>query len=261
MGDLGAGFRGSRTLGGTRRRGRFIRTCRSTCSTKGQHCAGQITTASSQVARCAQTNAGGSSALTLSGPSRASKSSSQDRGVSAAAPTTASRRWRRRVRTESGGADPPRRREGPRSGTADPLRREGPEVTSLRSVGCRPTPSGGPRNHLTEIGGADPLCREGPPNHLTEIGEGADFSPSVGRAPESPHRDGGVPTGGARTASSQVHLARGLPASMRSTSRPPACRARECACVESRSPMMRAPRCSRSSHTIRFHRKCLPDIL
>ena len=40
-----------------------------------------------------------------------------------------------------------------------------------RDRGCRPTPSGGPRNHFTEIGG----CRTPPsgraPNHLTEIGE------------------------------------------------------------------------------------------
>ena len=94
--------------------------------------------------------------------------------------TTASRRWRRRVRTETGGADPPRR-EGTEIGAADPLRREGPEVTSLRSVGCRPTPSGGPRNHLTEIGGADPLCREGP--EITSPRSGRVPTPSVGRAP------------------------------------------------------------------------------
>ena len=122
--------------------------------------------------------------------------------------------------TSSGG---PPRNHLTEIGGANPLRREGPEITSRRSGGpthsfgrapnsphrdrgCQPTPSGGPRNHLTEIGGADPLCREGPeftsprsggadplrregPEiNLTEIGVPTH---SVGRAPNSPHR---VPT-------------------------------------------------------------------
>ena len=57
-----------------------------------------------------------------------------------------------------------------------------------RDRGCQPTPSGGPRNHLTEIGGADPLFREGP--EFTSPRSGVPTH-SVGRAPKSPHGDRG----------------------------------------------------------------------
>ena len=58
---------------------------------------------------------------------------------------------------------------------------------SHRNRGCRPTPSGGPRNHLTEIGGADPLRREGP-SKSSSPSRGVP-TPSSGR-----DRDRSVPT-------------------------------------------------------------------
>ena len=80
-----------------------------------------------------------------------------------------------------------------------------------------PTPSsGGPENHLTEIEECRPPRREGPKITSPKSGNA---DPLVGRARKSPHRNRGMPTpssGGPQTASSQVHLARSLPPSMRS---------------------------------------------
>ena len=123
----------------------------------------------------------------------------------------------RRPRPSRRGVFAPAARSGPHRRSGVPTHSVGRAPNSPhRDRGCRPTPSGGPRIHLTEIGGADPLRREGP--EFTSPRSGVPTH-SVGRAPNSPHRDRGcrpTPSAGPETASSQVHLARSLPPSMRS---------------------------------------------